>query len=148
MRKVLIFIGVFAAVCFCVAAAFQYGQKTEATIRDMSEDMAYAAVIEKYSKNAKSSDADLAEHALWLQLGEELSFRRRNSRFFTAESLSRDAAMTYVRLSELAKKRNEETKAAALLQEAVAVCQQSKSVNCQVESLLKIVRVIDGKETP
>jgi hypothetical protein len=121
---------------------------TEASSREVSEAIAYSAVVEKYGKNAKSSDDILAEQALWLQLGEEMSFRRRDHPLFTADFLSMDAAQTYVRLSELAKKRKDETKAITLLNEAVTVCKQSKSVDCQAETLLKIVRVIDGKETP
>jgi hypothetical protein len=59
-----------------------------------------------------------------------------------------DAAYTYIRLSELAKDRKDEAASIELLEDAVAICKQSKSVNCRAEDLLKIVRVIDGKETP
>ena len=62
--------------------------------------------------------------------------------------LSVEAAYTYVRLSELAKDRKDEMASLELMEDAVAICKESSSVNCLAKDLLKIVRVVGGKETP
>jgi hypothetical protein len=140
---------VAATVAFTAGwAAFGYVQHSEAKLREFSEAGDFAAQMEKYSASARSPGRTRAEHALWLQLGEQLSFRRKNNSTYPADIVSIDAAYTYARLAELAKDRNDVAASVELLENAVAVCKQSKSANCQTEDLLKIVRLIDGKEKP
>ena len=127
---------------------FVYSQRFEAQLREVAEANDFAIQMEKYKDNARLPGKTRAEQALWLQLGEQLSFRRRNNATFSPDMLSMEAAYTYVRLSELAKDRKDEAASLELLEAAVAVCKQSRSVNCLAKDLLKIVRVVDGKETP
>ena len=148
MKRAL-FLLVVVFVAFAGAwAAFGFSQRFEAQLGEVAEASDFAAQMDKYRVNARLPGKTRAEQALWLQLGEQLSFRRRNNTTFTPDMLSMEAAYTYVRLSELAKDRKDEAASLELLEDAVAVCKQSTSVNCVAKDLLKIVRVIDGKETP
>ena len=148
MKRVLVFL-VAVLVAFAGAwVAFGYSQRFEAQLREVAEASDFATQMDKYRVNARLPGKTRAEQALWLQLGEQLSFRRRNNSTFSPDMLSLEAAYTYVRLSELAKDRKDEAASLELLEDAVAVCKQSTSVNCLAKDLLKIVRVIDGKEIP
>jgi hypothetical protein len=148
MKRVLLLL-VAVLVAFAGAwAAFGYSQRAEAKFREIVEASDFAIQMEKYSAIARLPGKTRAEQALWLQLCEQLSFRRKNNSTFSPDMLSLEAAYTYVRLSELAKDRKDEAASLELLQDAVALCKQSTSVNCLTKDLLKIVRVIDGKETP
>lgn len=134
-------------IAFAVAwSAFNYGQRFEAHVREVAEASDFATHIDKYRAYARLPGKTRAEQVLWLQLGEQLSFRRRNNSTFSPDMLSVEAAYTYVRLHKLAKDRKDEAASFELLEDAVAVCKQSASVNCRAEDLLEIVRVIDGKE--
>ena len=148
MKRVLSLLGAVLVAFAGAWVAFGYGQRFEAKLGELTEASDFARQMEKYSVNARLPGKTRAERALWLQLGEQLSFRRRNNSTFSPDILSVEAAYTYVRLSELAKDRKDEAASLELLEDAVAVCKQSKSVNCRAEDLLKIVRVMDGKETP
>ena len=147
MKRVVSLLGAVLVAFLSAWAAFGYGQRSEAKLRELAEASDFASQVEKYGVSARSSGKTRAERALWLQLGEQLSLRRRNNSTFPADILSVDAAYTYVRLSELAKDRKDEAASLELLEDAVAVCKQSKSVNCRAEDLRKLVRAIDGKET-
>jgi hypothetical protein len=148
MKRVLVSL-VAVLVAFAGAwVAFGYSQRFEAQLREVAEASDFATQMDKYRVNARLPGTTRAEQALWLQLGEQLSFRRRNNSTFSPDMLSVEAAYTYVRLSELAKDRKDEAASLELLEDAVAVCKQSTAVNCLAKDLLKFVRVIDGKETP
>jgi len=138
-----------AAVLVAFAAgwtACNFTQKAAASFNEITEANDFSAQMARYRADAGLSGKTTAEHALWLQLGEQLAFRRRNNATFSADLLSVDAAYTYVRLSELAEERKDTTASVELLQYAIAVCKQSQSPNCHVEALRRLVHVIDGKE--
>ena len=144
-----------ALVLGTVVAAFvggwvasDFSQRSKASIVEIAEASDFAVRMEKYRASARESEKTKAEQALWLQLGEQLAFRRRNNPTFPADLLSIDAAYTYVRLSDLARERGDQAASLGLIKDAVAVCKQSKSVNCGAAELRKIMRVIDGKEKP
>jgi hypothetical protein len=148
MKRVLVLLTAVLAAFAGAWAAFGYSQHFEAQLKEVAEANDFAIQMEKYKVNARLPGKTRAEQALWLQLGEQLSFRRRNNSTFPADMLSIEAAYTYARLSELAKDRKDEAASLELLEDAVAICRQSMSVNCLANDLLKIVRVMDGKETP
>ena len=148
MNRPLVFLVAVLVAFACGWAAFGYSQHSEAKLREVVEASDFATQMEKYRVNVRLPGNTRAERALWLQLGEQLSFRRRNNPTFSSDMLSVEAAYTYVRLSELAKDRKDEMASLELMEDAVAICKESSSVNCLAKDLLKIVRVVDGKETP
>ena len=148
MKRFLLTFAVVVVSFVAAWAACNFSQRSDASFRELVESLDFSEQMEKYRASAGLPGKTRAEHALWLQLGEQLAFRRRNNSSFPTDMLSIDAAYTYVRLSELAKERNDVTASRELLEDAIAICKQSMSPNCRAEDLRKIVRVIDGKEKP
>jgi hypothetical protein len=148
MKHLLVLCGAVGATLLGAWSAFGWSQRAEASSRELADVVAFNAQMETYTARARLPGRVKAEQALWLQLGEQLSFRRRNNALLPPDTLSLDAAYTYVRLSELVKDRGDVTASLELLEEAVALCKQSKSVNCGVAEMQKIVHVVDGKERP
>jgi hypothetical protein len=148
MKKLLLTITAVVATFAAAWTACHFIQRTDATFKELAEANEFSVQMEKYRTSASLPGKTRAESALWLQLGEQLSFRRRNNATFPSDALSIDAAYTYVRLSDLAKERNDQTAFLELLDDAIAICKQSSSPNCRAEALQKIVHVVDGKEKP
>jgi hypothetical protein len=148
MKRVLIFAFVFLLGVAVALIAINYTRRLHEVQRDLNDAVAYSSRVEELQADARSTDRAKVERALWLQLGEQLAFARKGNQTFPPDIVLVEAAYSYVRLAELAKERSDTPSSVLLLDQAVATCKKSKSVNCQRESLQKLVRVLDGKEKP
>ena len=148
MKRVLVFAALFSLGVMAAMLATGYARRVEDLQRDLNFAAAYSSRIEALQTDARSPDRARSEKALWLLLGEHLAFSRMKNQTLPPDIVFVEAADSYVRLAELANERKDAKSSVALLEDAVTTCKKSKSVNCQAETLLKLVRVLDGKATP
>ena len=149
MKKFLIATLAIITVAGLTWFACHFTQKTQHSFKEVAEANDFSVNMEKHKASAVLPGKTRAERALWLQLGEQLSFRRRDNPTFSTNMITVEAAYTYVRLSELAKEKNDDVAANELLEDAIALCKLSRmSPDCRSEDLQKFVRILDGKIKP
>jgi hypothetical protein len=148
MKRPFTLVALLAVTFISGAIGFKQGQRSQIASRETDETSSYVTQMKRFKTEALSKDKVKAEIALWLQLGEQLAMRRRGNASFPPELVAIDAAYTYARLSELFREQKDETKSAALLAEAVALCKEVWSKGCRPEELLVMARVINEREKP
>jgi hypothetical protein len=138
MRKTFVRYGISLVVLIAVAlCAYETGQYVSAQWIKFA-DMGIAARFSLDSKSAlTSTDSFKVEQALWREIGEIDATRRYG---IEAPYGALSESFDYVKLSELSRAQHDYARATRLLDEAVNACSQSKTPNCNRESLLAIVR--------
>ncbi len=140
MNRLVVFALAATSVVGCAVLGFIAGQRAEAARNAFARQVETVQSHQLHAIDLASKDPATREGALWYQVGAVLYGTDPLTSMLNESARTREAALTYARLSELAASQGQSERAVSLLLRAESLCPRMAWPQCSGAEILTMVR--------